>query len=116
MVEPIFRREDIGVTSGNPSVYVHRSTGSGKRLTIHSCAECATKLYVTFERFPEVCGVYGGTFDDPTWFRVAPDNARHIFLATARPDTCLSARFPMFVQHAMANDGTPNQPIVPATP
>ena len=65
MVEPIFRPEDVSVTRGVPSIYTHTSEGSGKHLHIHSCSGCATKLYVTFERFPDFCGIYGGTFDDP---------------------------------------------------
>jgi hypothetical protein len=111
MVEPIFRSDDVSVTSGTPSVYTHISEGSAKRLYIHSCLKCATKLYVTFERFPDTCGIYSGTFDDPTWFPINPANARHIFIDGARPETYLPAGFPMFHQHAMANDGTPRDPF-----
>jgi len=52
-----------------------------------------------------------GTFDDPTWFTIDPSNARHIFIDYARPETYLPAGFPMFHQHAMANDGTPRDPF-----
>jgi hypothetical protein len=111
MVEPIFRLEDLSVTHGNPSIYTHTSEGSGKRLYIHSCSGCATKLYVIFERFPDICGVYGGTFDDPGWFSIEPSNTRHIFIDAARPDTFLPAALAMFHQHAVANDGTPRDPL-----
>ena len=94
MIEPIFRPEDVCVTRGAPSIYTHVSEGSGKRLHIHSCSGCATKLYVTFERFPAICGVYGGTFDDPAWFSIEPANTRHICIDTVRPDTFLPAGFP----------------------
>ena len=116
MVEPIFRLADVSVTRGNPSIYTHTSEGSGKRLYIHSCSGCATKLYVTFERFPDICGVYAGTFDDPVWFSIEPNNARHIFIDAARPDTFLPAGLPMFHQHAVANDGTPRDPLFLDTP
>jgi len=111
MVEPIFRSDDVSVTSGTPSVYTHISEGSAKRLYIHSCLKCATKLYVTFERFSDTCGIYSGTFDDPTWFPIDPSNARHIFIDSALPETYLPAGFPMFHQHAVANDGTPRDPF-----
>lgn len=116
MVEPIFRLGDVNVTRGTLSIYTHTSEGSGKRLYIHSCTGCATKLYVTFERFPDTCGIYSGTFDDPAWFPIEPTNARHIFIDCARPETYLPAGLPMFHQHAVANDGTPREPIFLDTP
>ncbi len=111
MVEPIFRPEDVSATRGVPSIYIHVSEGSGKRLHIHSCSVCATKLYVLFERFSDICGIYGGTFDDPTWFSVEAANARHICIDTVRPDTFLPADFPLFRQHPVARDGTLRDPI-----
>jgi hypothetical protein len=83
MVEPIFRTEDLRVTQGTPTIYQLRSDGSGKLVDVHFCAVCGTKLYLTFERFSETCGVYAGTFDNPNWFSISPDNARHIFIEAA---------------------------------
>jgi hypothetical protein len=111
MVEPIFRAEDVSVTRGTPSIYTHTSEGSGKRLYIHSCAECATKLYVTFERFLDTCGIYSGTFDDPAWFPVNATNTRHIFIDGARPYTFMPAGIALFHQHAVANDGAAQDPL-----
>ena len=111
MVEPIFRPEDVSAMHGVPSIYTHVSEGSGKRLHIHSCSICATKLYVLFERFPDICGVYGGTFDDPGWFSVESSNTRHICIDTVRADTFLPAGFPMFRQHPVARDGTSRDPV-----
>ena len=76
LIEPIFRLEDLRVMQGITTVYQTRSEGSGKIVYIHFCATCGTKLYLTFERFTETCGVYAGTFDDPNWFAIRPDN-RH---------------------------------------
>ena len=112
MVEPIFHVKNVKVARGTPSIYSHRSEGSGKLLYLHSCAVCATKLYVTFERFPDTCGIYSGTFDDPTWFTLSAANARHIFVEGARPDTFLPAGIPLFRQHAVANDSKPREPLV----
>jgi hypothetical protein len=112
MVEPIFRMEDLRVTRGLPSVYDIPSAGSGKVVHVHFCQTCGTKLYLTFERFAETCGVYAGTFDDPDWFSIAPENAKHIFFEVARHDTILPAGIDVFGQHAMQNDGTPLKPVV----
>ena len=112
MVEPVFRLEDLRITRGSPATYRHRSEGSGKMVFIHFCATCGTKLYLSFERFAEVCGVYAGTFDDPNWFEIGPGNAKHIFLAVARHDTIIPSGINTYQQHATRNDGTPIDPRV----
>ncbi|MGE0222701.1 MAG: GFA family protein [Acetobacteraceae bacterium] len=112
MVEPIFPRDALSIIAGTPSIYSLRSAGSGKLVHIHSCSACATKLFLTFERFEDSCGVYAGTFDVPDWFPINASNARHIFVDAARHDTILPAGLPVFAQHAMANDGSPRQPVV----
>jgi hypothetical protein len=112
MVEPIFHEADLQVTKGSPAVYEHCSGGSGKLVHIHFCAACGTKLYLTFERFAEVCGVYAGTFDDPNWFDIKPESSKHIFINVARPETILPPGFSCFAEHAMRNDGTPHEAVV----
>lgn len=112
MVEPIFRLEDLRITTGTPSVYDLPSAGSGKVVHVHFCRNCGTKLYLSFERFTGSCGVYAGTFDDPDWFGINPDNAKHIFVDVARHDTILPAGVNVFGQHAMRNDGTPIEPTM----
>jgi hypothetical protein len=112
MVEPIFQEADLRVTKGSPATYDHRSEGSGNTVHIHFCALCGTKLYLTFERFPEVCGVYAGTFDDPNWFDIKPESSKHIFIDVARHETILPPGIPAFPEHATRNDGTPLEPIV----
>jgi hypothetical protein len=57
LVEPIFDQSDFAVTRGEAKVYEHRSEGSGKRVYVHFCATCGTKLFLTFERFADVVGV-----------------------------------------------------------
>ena len=95
----------------SPVVYDISSAGSGKLVHIHFCQKCGTKLYLTFERFAETCGVYAGTFDDPNWFAVDADNSRHIYVDVARHDTILPAGVNLFGQHALLNDGTPLEPM-----
>ena len=79
---------------------------------VHFCQTCGTKLYLTFERFAGACGVYAGTFDEPDWFAIGADNAKHIYLDVARHDTVLPAGINVFRQHATLNDGTPLEPVV----
>jgi hypothetical protein len=112
LVEPIFAKSDFDVISGKPKVYRHRSAGSGKMVDVHFCAECGTKLFLSFERFPDVVGAYGGTFDDPNWFEVSAENARHIFLSAAQRGTIVPAGFKCYDEHVTRNDGTPTEPRI----
>jgi hypothetical protein len=105
LVEPIFDAAAFRVTCGQPATYDHRSEGSGKLVTIHFCARCGTKLFLTFERFADVVGVYGGTFDDPNWFDRASESAKHIFLESAQHGSVIPAGIKTYRQHATTNDG-----------
>jgi hypothetical protein len=116
MVEPIFRKTTFEIISGTPATYSQTSEGSGKRVTIHFCATCGTKLFLDFERFPEVFGVYGGTFDDPNWFERTPQMSKHIFLDFAQDGTVIPAGFSTFRRHAMLNDGTLVEPVTSGQP
>lgn len=109
MVEPIFQKTSFEIISGTPATYSQASEGSGKRVTINFCSTCGTKLFLDFERFPEIFGVYGGTFDDPNWFERIPRTSRHIFLAVAQTGTVIPAGVSTFREHTMLNDGTPTE-------
>ena len=87
-----------------------------KRVTVNFCSTCGTKLFLDLERFPEIFGVYGGTFDDPNWFDRTPQTSRHIFLNSAQRSTVIPAGFTAFREHAMLNDGTPVRSVVLGTP
>jgi len=76
------------------------------------CENCGTKLYIDIERFPEIYGVYGGTFDDPNWFARSPQMSRHIFLNFAQTGTVVPAGYDTFREHAANVDGTPAEPTV----
>jgi hypothetical protein len=107
MVEPIFRRADIRITKGKPTIYALPSAGSGKTVHVHFCPTCGTKLWLGFDRFPEVYGIYAGTFDEPDWFDIGPANTKQIFIDVARRDSILMPGIDAYGQHAMLNDGTP---------
>jgi hypothetical protein len=115
MVEPVFDRAALRVTRGTPAVYDHRSEGSGKLVHVHFCATCGTKLFLTFERFPDAAGIYAGTFDAPDWIAVRPEEVKHIFCEVARQETLLPAGVQAYPAHARALDGTLREARVPAT-
>jgi hypothetical protein len=112
LVEPIFAKPEFAVIAGQPKIYHHRSEGSGKMVDVHFCAECGTKLFLTFERFPSIVGGYGGTFDDPNWFERTAENSKHIFLSVAQHGTVIPAGVACFELHAITNDGKPVEPRV----
>lgn len=114
MVEPVFGKTDFVVT-GKPKIYRLQSAGSGKTVEVHFCDACGTKLFLSFERFRDVVGVYAGTFDDPNWFELSAANTKHIFLNVAQHGTAIPAGFACFEEHAITNDGQPLAPSVSAS-
>tara|TARA_R110002095_G_scaffold157049_4_gene136314 strand:- start:758 stop:1252 length:495 start_codon:yes stop_codon:yes gene_type:complete len=112
LVEPVFDARDFSVIKGTPKKYVHVSDGSGKEVHIHFCDNCGTKLFLTFERFADAVGVYGGTFDDPDWFEMTPGNTKHIFVGVAQRGTVIPPHINIFTEHAAKNDGTVIAPVV----
>ena len=109
MVEPIFASEHFVVLAGSPKTFDQVSAGSGKVVHVHFCPDCGTKLWLSFERFPDAVGVYAGTFDDPCWFPIDSTTSKHIFLGVARSDTVIPAGLPTFVEHATTNEGVPQE-------
>jgi hypothetical protein len=116
LVEPIFERKVFSILQGVAKVYDHRSAGSGRIVHIHFCDRCGTKLFLTFDRWPDIVGVYGGTFDDPDWYARTPENSKHIFLSVAQAGTVIPPGVKTYPEHATTNDGTPLEPTVFAEP
>ena len=112
LVEPIFGKNDFEIMAGAPKAFVHTSTGSGKEVTLHSCQACGCNIYLSFERFPDVVGVFVGTFDVPNWFERTKENTRHIFTNSAQSGVVLPPGFDTFPEHTTQKDGTPNEPLV----
>jgi len=112
LVEPIFRRQDIAFSGHAPRHYDHRSDTSGKRVTVNFCGRCGTTIYLDLERFPDILGLCGGTFDDPNWFERNPGRCRHIFTRSAQDGVMLPPGFDIFAEHALKLDGSPNEPLV----
>ena len=112
MVEPIFEKADFVLLSGEPRVYEHVSKASGKKLFIHFCTDCGTHTHLFLERWPDEVGVYAGTFDDPNWFEITPENSKHIFLGVAIHGTMIPPDVPAFEEHARTLENVPIAPTV----
>lgn len=112
MIEPIFDAANFVVLDGQPKVFSQVSQGSRKKVHVHFCPECGTKLWLLFERFPDAVGIYAGTFDDPTWFPLDREGSKHIFLGVARPDTIIPPGVPTYIEHAIDIDDKPQKSTV----
>lgn len=112
LVETIFEKKNFRQVQGTPSVYEHRSDGSGKLIYIHFCGSCGTKTHMFFERFPDIVGVFSGTFDEKDWFERTRENTLHFFLSTAPKGTVLPAGFEVYDAHYWIADGIADTPHV----
>lgn len=112
MVEPIFDVGAFVLLKGVPKRYAHTSSGSGKIVHVHFCPDCGTKSHLTFERWPDRLGIYAGTFDDPGWFDLSPENSKYIFLDSAARGTLVPKGARTYSQHTASADGTPLEPRV----
>ena len=112
MVEPIFDRHDFILIEGEAKVYEHRSEGSGQQVYVNFCEKCGTKLFLAFDRWTDIIGIYGGTFDNPDWYDRTPENSKQIFLSAAQAGTIIPPGVNTFDEHATAIDGTPNEVTV----
>ena len=110
LVEPVFAKTQFEFTSGTAKTYDVVSEGSGKRVTVHFCGTCGARLLLTFERFPDAVGTFGGSFDDPNRLGLASDIVRHVFTGSAQDGTVLPAGVPLFHEHAFRLDGSLNEP------
>jgi hypothetical protein len=112
LVEPIFSKDDVVFAGTPPRTYDHRSDGSGLRVTLNFCGRCGTTIWLDLERFPDILGLCGGTFDDPNWFDRSPKRCRHIFTRSAQRGVVLPAGVKIYHEHAVRLDGAANEPDV----
>lgn len=112
LVEPIFKRADVEFAGSAMKSYVHRSDGSQKNIAVNFCDACGTTIRLDLERFPDVMGLFGGTFDDPNWFDRTSKICRHIFTRSAQEGVVLPAGVDIFEEHVIQLDGTRNRPTV----
>jgi hypothetical protein len=106
LVEPVFLTKNVELEKGAVSTFDYRSPDHGRVLQVNFCSKCGTHLSLSFERFPTMQGICGGTYDDPTWFK--PD--RHIFTRSAVPWMAFPHDVSCFERHAIGSDGSLEQP------
>jgi hypothetical protein len=110
LVEPIFKREDVVFCGAAAKRYDHCSDSSHKRVTVNFCSRCGTTICLDLERFPDILGLCGGTFDDPSWFDRG--QCRHISTRSAQEGVVLPAGISLYEAHAVGPDGSANTPTV----
>ena len=111
-VEPIFRKVNFTITDGVPATYCQASSRSGRRVTANFCSNCGTKLILDLDRIPDCVAVYGGTFDDPSWFERTAQTSRHIFLDYAQKGTVIPAGVQTYREFYLNPDGTKAEPMI----
>jgi len=109
MTLPVFDLSALTVSARTPATYSHVSEGSGKEIHIHHCPRCATKLWLTFARWPALVGLYCGTLDDPDQVTLDPERTKQIFLSSARRGTVVLPGIPAYWNHATKLEGTPER-------
>ena len=70
-----FAEENVELTGDALTTYEHTSDESNLRIRLNFCPRCGTAVTATLERFPDGRVIFGGTFDDPNWFKIE----RHIW-------------------------------------
>jgi len=91
LVDALFKRARFRVLNGSPRVYDHRSEGSGNLVHIQFCEVCGTKLWLEFQRWPDLVGIYAGTLDNPNGFDRSPARTHYIFADQAADWTVMPA-------------------------
>ena len=76
-----FREQDVEIIRGELKTYEHRSDESKRWLRKQFCVTCGTTISLAAEVLPGACGIEGGTFDDPQWFKIE----WHTWLRSAHP-------------------------------
>jgi hypothetical protein len=112
LVEHCFAPEAFELLAGTPKVHAHVSGGSGKQVYIHFCANCGTKLYLTFERWTETLNIFSGTLDDPAVLDFSPETIRQIFVDRAPGGTLIPPGYETFSGHCDPADGSIALPVV----
>lgn len=73
-------RVELKFDNGALGVYEHRSDESQRWLRMHFCKRCATTVMLTLEKWPGICVIAGGSFDERDWFAVE----RHVWTRSAQ--------------------------------
>lgn len=110
--ESMYALDAVGFSGEPMERYSHLSEGSSKQVHVNFCRRCGTTIALTFERWPHLCGISRGTFDEPN--SVSIDS--HIWTSSAQTGVVLPAATDCF-QFARADlAGAPETPVRFDTP
>lgn len=98
LVEAVFAKDAVSVTRGRPAVF-DLPGGSGKMIHVQFCPTCGTKLFMTFDRFPEIAGLFTGTLDTPNEMLAVAPEPIHFFLSEALDGALFPAGEEVFDGH-----------------
>lgn len=110
-VEAMFRESQFELTKGATTTFAHTSEGSGMSVHIHFCQTCGTSMFLRPDRFPDCVGIFAGAFDNPSWLRRGPEAVAYFFTEEAPTGMVIPSGFKTYPGHAIALDGSPNNPI-----
>jgi hypothetical protein len=93
-----FKEDAVEMLQGETREVDYRSDESGRWLRMRFCPNCGTTISHVSEHRPGMCAIAGGTFDDPTWFRID----RHIWLQSKLPWVVVPENVATYAQGAVA--------------
>ena len=87
-----FEDADVEFNEGEMGTYEFHSDTSGRWIRNEFCPSCGTTVSWTLEMRPGLRAIAGGSFDDPTWYRIEA----HIWARSARDDMCYPDDLPAY--------------------
>jgi hypothetical protein len=92
-----FNEEKVEIKGDDFATYEHVSDESAMKLRLQFCRRCGTTFSAKLERFPDGRVIFGGTFDDPNWFKIE----RHIWTRSAQHWMVFQENIPCFEKSSL---------------
>jgi hypothetical protein len=93
-----FAEENVELTGDHLAIYEHTSDESSLKIRVYFCPHCGTTVLAKLERFLGGRVIFGGTFDDSSWFK----RERHIWTRSAQSWMSFSVDVPRFEKSVIA--------------
>jgi hypothetical protein len=93
-----FAEENVELTGDHLAIYEHTSDESSLKIRVYFCPHCGTTVLAKLERFLGGRVIFGGTFDDSSWFKIE----RHIWTRSAQSWMSFSEDVPRFEKSVIA--------------
>jgi hypothetical protein len=92
-----FAEENTEIRGDDLATYEHTSAESNLKIRLQFCRRCGTTVSAKLERFPNGRVIFGGTFDDPNWFKIE----RHIWTRSAQRWMVFPKNIPCFEKSSL---------------